>query len=1174
MGPPPVPTSRNDFKIAIICALTREVDAVEALFQLNWERNGDRSLPKRFTKALGDRNSYSFGYMSDHNVVLAWTPNMGPTAAASTASSLRSSFPSIRLVLLVGICGAVPEYKQEGITTQIFLGDIIVSNGLVPYASVKSYPGESVMRTTLPGPNTEIQAALSHMMHLSSRIMLLEEIPHHLDQLLSRHVELQKEYCFPGRECDKLFDTNYIHKHHDACDTCQSSDDNSVCDEARHRSCAELECDEERHLVLRPAEQRKSRDEPAIHYGRIGSGDTVMKSGHHRDEIASQHGIIAFEMEGLGIWENLPTLVVKGACDYSDSHKNKNWQNYAAATAASYAASFLKLWRAEDVAAMPTSPFIQVNEQCLPDDEQNKRHFIAPRRNQNYVSRSEVREEIQRLIDTQEGSHVRICICGLGGTGKTQIAMNFAHTRDSTTHVFWIHSATLEHFYADYFKLGSISNTLESTGTANEKCDAIREWLDSNKSGEWVLILDNLDTLSPIILSVLTEVLPRQRGMILITSVNSQVEGSLIDVGFVIHLGEMSLLQAKETFRKMSGLSEAESNSVTTVSLLKQLGNLPLAIAQAAAYIRGMKQKTAMKYLAEIQSSEERKIALLQRTFKDYHSTISRFSQAEIREMSVMTTWEMPFEHIKSSNASAIRLLQVMSLLDCQNIPNLLLTTTQALEVIGIENESQLHTAIEDLLKFALITVSGDDFSPSYQIHRLVSLWTRKTARCMDNIVKATLNMVYELFPETGDRSFPEWSHILPHANSVVSFANRPEFLDQCTALNYKISQFYLYAGDYSKSELLILKCYEQFLAREGCLEEVFWCMYHMGDLKLRQGLYLESQTWNYKAKRASQELFDSQHPVLMEIEVHLALSLFYLEDLEGAIQKYNHVLQQKKVEDETSLRVHGNMGSVFLRQGKGEEAIKQYHQAAQGWENLSGLENIETLVAKGALAAAYQTQNHFTMAIEIFEEVVPSLVAKLGEDHPRTLEISSHMAVCLKNQGLYEEASQLYEKVWAGQARKLGNTHRLTLNTLHNMGEAFLKWEKYDQALRCFDQVLKGRIIESQGGGGQLPQVYYATLDSIGDTYKAQKLYDKAVDYYQRAWEGAEKLSAENHPFFLDVLQRKSEVLVSQKKYEEAFNCLSTVFKGRVSIYEGGHMKLKETCNKIAEVTEKMVYS
>jgi tetratricopeptide (TPR) repeat protein len=744
---------------------------------------------------------------------------------------------------------------------------------------------------------------------------------------------------------------------------------------------------------------------------------------------------------------------------------------------------------------------------------------------------------------------------------KTQIALNFAHTRDRTHHVFWVHAATLEHFYADYLKLGTIANIFKGANKADDNCDAIREWLDSNRSGEWVLIIDNLDILSDGVLNIVSRVLPQHQGTIFITSRNSQIEGSLIDVGFAIHLDEMSFSQAKETFQKLSGLSRAESNSVTTVSLLKQLGNLPLAIAQAAAYIHKLQHKTAKRYLADLQFSEQRQITLLERP-------VSSFTHIETRTVSVMTTWELSFEHIRSANPSAARLLQVMSLLDCQSISRLLLTS-QALKPIGLENEEQLDNAMGDLLAFSLVTVIDDDFSPSYQLHPLVSLWTRKSARCADDIIEAALLAVQEVFPQTGDRSFLEWSHLLPHANSVVSCAQNPKFLDICTGLNYKTAAYYLYAGDYNKSDSLISACYEYFRTKEGPSEEVFWCVYHIGELKLRQGQYPESIKWYQQAKKASEDLFDSQHPILIKVEMNLALLMVYMEDLEAAMQKFKQILQKNEVDDEITLRIHGNMGSVFTRQGKGEEALEQYRLAARGWEKLLGPEDIETLVAKGALAAAYRSEDDFAMAIQIFEEVVPGLAAVLGDDHPRTLEISSHMAVCLKNQGRYKDASNLYQKVLAGQERKIGKTHRLTLNTLHNMGENYLKWKEYERALTCFERVLEGREQESKGG--RLPQVYYATLDSIGDTYKARELYDKAIDYYERAWDGAKKLSSEDHPFFLDILQRKSDVLVIQGKYEEAFNCLTAVFRGRVNIYQNGHVKLKETCDKMADVAEYM---
>ncbi|EXL68716.1 hypothetical protein FOPG_15233 [Fusarium oxysporum f. sp. conglutinans race 2 54008] len=81
---------------------------------------------------------------------------------------------------------------------------------------------------------------------------------------------------------------------------------------------------------------------PLIFLGRFGSGDTVFKSSKDRDGLAERLGIAAFEMESAGLWEDLPCIVVKGVCDYADSHKNKEWQDFAAATSASVVKALLE----------------------------------------------------------------------------------------------------------------------------------------------------------------------------------------------------------------------------------------------------------------------------------------------------------------------------------------------------------------------------------------------------------------------------------------------------------------------------------------------------------------------------------------------------------------------------------------------------------------------------------------------------------------------------------------------------------------------------------------------------------------------------------------------------------------------------------------------------------------
>jgi nucleoside phosphorylase len=98
-------------------------------------------------------------------------------------------------------------------------------------------------------------------------------------------------------------------------------------------------------------DERRSKT-PRIFYGNIGSGNTVMKNGVERDRIAARDKAICFEMPAAGLMDSFPCLVIRGICDYANSHKNKRWQEYAAAVAAAYAKKLLYLIAPEAVAAL------------------------------------------------------------------------------------------------------------------------------------------------------------------------------------------------------------------------------------------------------------------------------------------------------------------------------------------------------------------------------------------------------------------------------------------------------------------------------------------------------------------------------------------------------------------------------------------------------------------------------------------------------------------------------------------------------------------------------------------------------------------------------------------------------------------------------------------------------
>jgi hypothetical protein len=166
-----------------------------------------------------------------------------------------------------------------------------------------------------------------------------------------QHKSSASEY--PGLEedaADILFDNSYLHKHYDPsnCNACGEGASPRICNTARSIDCNELGC--RRKGVVRrtrfarpetPGKENILAPPPSIHFGTIGSANYIMRSGKHRDNVAKDSEIIAFEMEGAGVWDCYPCIIIKSVGDYADSHKNKRWQLYAAATAAACAKAVL-----------------------------------------------------------------------------------------------------------------------------------------------------------------------------------------------------------------------------------------------------------------------------------------------------------------------------------------------------------------------------------------------------------------------------------------------------------------------------------------------------------------------------------------------------------------------------------------------------------------------------------------------------------------------------------------------------------------------------------------------------------------------------------------------------------------------------------------------------------------
>lgn len=330
------PKSREEFQVVIICALETEANAVQSLFDEHWDIDGVYS----FGKQLNDTNSYSVGIIGSHNVVLVRQPRMGKAAAANVAAGCLMSFPKIKLALVVGICGGVPKTSSN---EEILLGDVIFSKGLVQYDFGGRYPDKFRQKSTvedqLGRPGREIASLLGKLELTESRSKLQDKVAAYLEKY-DHETDNHRQKLYPGAAHDRLFDSEYSHKHHDTLHGCVSCAI-EICDDAINATCAELHCNLQK-LVIRS--RQNQRNKPFLHFGLIASGDTVLKSGFDRDNLAKGAKVIGFEMEGSGVWDTIPCVVIKGVCDYADSHKDKLWQEYAAMTAAASAKAFLRHW--------------------------------------------------------------------------------------------------------------------------------------------------------------------------------------------------------------------------------------------------------------------------------------------------------------------------------------------------------------------------------------------------------------------------------------------------------------------------------------------------------------------------------------------------------------------------------------------------------------------------------------------------------------------------------------------------------------------------------------------------------------------------------------------------------------------------------------------------------------
>ncbi|KAF1817975.1 purine and uridine phosphorylase, partial [Dissoconium aciculare CBS 342.82] len=307
------------FTIGWISPLPLEQEAARLVF--------DKVYPR---EEVQHRNAYYLGgRIGQHDVVIGVQRKIGLNGAAILAEKMHSGFPNIKYFLVVGIAGGVPNYGPPGDTKQIVLGDVVISSPRGNHGGVLQYDkgawqdeGLLQFRGYTNGVPGDLLAAVNNYRSegwsQTNIAQTLRQMRRRLDE------DRRSQYDDPGEAQDRLFRSDYKHRGEYDIDCLECCDAN----QAHSRS-------------QRGDRARRARDHPELHFGNVASSNQLQISAAERMRIQRRHDVICFEMEAAGVSEEHPCVVVRGICDYADSHKNKGWQNYAAAVAAACAKQLL-----------------------------------------------------------------------------------------------------------------------------------------------------------------------------------------------------------------------------------------------------------------------------------------------------------------------------------------------------------------------------------------------------------------------------------------------------------------------------------------------------------------------------------------------------------------------------------------------------------------------------------------------------------------------------------------------------------------------------------------------------------------------------------------------------------------------------------------------------------------
>ncbi|KAJ5569107.1 hypothetical protein N7450_011593 [Penicillium hetheringtonii] len=751
-------------------------------------------------------------------------------------------------------------------------------------------------------------------------------------------------------------------------------------------------------------------------------------------------------------------------------------------------------------------------------------------RDRDFVSRDILLRQI-REKSSAPGS--RIALVGLGGVGKSQLAIEYSYqvrSESPATWVLWVHASNEARFEQSF---RDIAHQIRIPGHQDPKINIfklVEHWLRDEKNGKWICILDNVDsdeflcslpvarkgpsTKEPPDASMkpLLEYVPKSRnGSIIITSRSRHVALKMVKHKDIIQIDPMERSEALELLQKTL---DQPGESQESQQLVEVLEFMPLAIIQAASYIR-------------------------------YQTPLSSF------------------DYIRRQKTSAAELLSLMSFFDRQGIPeNLVRFQPKANYKSGSEladdssgseaSESDMGPDFEDdintLRDYSFISISDNNL---FTMHRLVQLTTRAWLKSHGQINQwreKSIRNLYQEFPFCQYENWDQCRSLFPHVRAAIS--QRPESQESLlrwATILYKGAWYALESGNIADAKDMASKSRKQRLKLLHAENEVALASTAMlARACLLEGRWEEAEQLNEQVLEIRKTKLGVDHPDTLTIMANLATTYSNQGRWDEAELLEVQVLEIRKtklgVDHPDTLRSMAHLATTYWYQGRWNEAELLEVQVLEIRKTKLAVDHPDTLKSMANLVSIYINQSRWNEAEQLEIQFLKIRRTKLGADHPETLTNMAHQASMYCNQGRWEKAEQLNIQVLETRKTKLGMDHPDTLTSMANLATTFWNQGRWKEAEQLDMQALEIRKTKL---GVDHPD----TLTSV----------DHQASMYcnQGRWDEAEKLETK----VLEI--RKTKLGVDHPETLRSMANLATTFcnQGRWEKAEQLHIQVLESC-------------